>query len=838
MSNWATDEEFLQTFRAEALERLQTLSSGLMSLENSPADDELLKKLFREAHTLKGSAGMMGLDAIRELAHRVEDILETVQTGQMRMESGVADLLLETLDRIEQLLPGEEPGEPASVADVSGLLERLREVGSGGQSGAAAPAPSLPVTSDGQPDQTPAPIAKSGTANPEVEAAEASTPEPEAPQLKVAANPLETGGETSQPVSGPPAEVRGQESEPPRKEPLLKAVGQQPEAPKPAAPARQEKAPAAPAGKAASAAAPRSQSTIRVNIERLDKLLNLMGEILVNQSDAEDRIKEMASIHKSTDEIQHSFAALAQQIRKMKSGAGETDLGDIKQRVNRMEDALSVTVDRLGAAATRLEDNTAGRKIALDDLQDQALHVRMLPLGSIFSLYPRVVRDAAGACGKKVRLEISGEETEMDKRLLEQIADPLMHIMRNAVDHGIELPLQRTEQGKPEQGVIRLSAAQRGDRVEIEVADDGAGIIPEKIKAAAERKGLLGSGEQLSNEEAIELIFRPGFSTAEAVTTISGRGVGLDVVKNNIEHLEGSVLVESTPGQGTRFLVSLPVTLAVINGMLVECGDARFVIPMTAVQELVAVDKEELQSLGSHPGFILRGSAVPLVNLLEFLGGSPSSDREGRAQVVVVRAERYRLGLEVGRLVGEQELVIKSLGGFLPRMPYVAGVTVMGDGQAVLVLNINQLVRDIKNGGKEWRPAAGAEAAERASGPRRSILVVEDSLVVRELQRNILEAAGYEVETAVDGNDAMTHLMERQVDCVVTDLEMPGMDGLNLISAIRRTDDLKDIPVVMVTSRNSEEDKRRGVEAGANAYVTKGTFDQQNLLDTIKRLVA
>ncbi len=834
MSSWANDHEFLQTFRAEALERLQTLSSGLMSLENSPADDELLKKLFREAHTLKGSAGMMGLDAIRELAHRVEDIMETVQTGQMRMESGVADLLLETLDRIEQLLPGEEPGEPAPVADVTGLLERLREVGSG----AAEPAPSLPVTPNGQPDQTLAPVATAGTENPEVEVPEAKTPEPEAPELKVATNLLDTGGESNHPVSGPPSEARGEESEPHRKEPLLKAVRQQPEAAKPAALARQEKAPAALAGKAAGATAPRSESTIRVNIERLDKLLNLMGEILVNQSDAEDRIKEMASIHKSTDEIQHSFAALAQQIRKIKSGADETDLGDIQQRVNRMEDALSVTVDRLGAAATRLEDNTAGRKIALDDLQDQAMHVRMLPLGSIFSLYPRVVRDAAGACGKKVKLEISGEETEMDKRLLEQIADPLMHIMRNAVDHGIELPLQRTEQGKPEQGVIQLSAAQRGDRVEIEVADDGAGIIPEKIKAVAERKGLLGSDEQLSNEEAIELIFRPGFSTAEAVTTISGRGVGLDVVKNNIEHLEGSVLVESTPGQGTRFLVSLPVTLAVINGMLVESGDAKFVIPMTAVQELVAVDKEELQSLGSHPGFILRGSAVPLVNLLQFLGGFPPGDREGRAQVVVVRAERYRLGLEVGRLVGEQELVIKSLGGFLPRMPYVAGVTVMGDGQAVLVLNINQLVRDIKNGGKEWRPAAGGEAAEGASGPRRSILVVEDSLVVRELQRNILQAAGYEVETAVDGNDAMTHLMERQVDCVVTDLEMPGMDGLNLISAIRRTDDLKDIPVVMVTSRNSEEDKRRGVEAGANAYVTKGTFDQQNLLDTIKRLVA
>ncbi len=782
MNNWTDDNEFLQTFRAEALERLQVLSSGLMSLESAPGDQELLKKLFREAHTLKGSAGMMGLEAIRELAHRVESILETVQKGKMQMGAEVADLLLETLDRIEELLPGEGPNQPAPVSDVSALLDRLTEIGSGGDgAGNAAPEKSEDAAAEIKPAGATGRLRD--VSQGEVEPAAAAAPQPPKSQAGTMA--------TNRPVSRTGAPAAG-----------------------------------------------RSESTIRVNIKKLDKLLNLMGEILVNQSNAEDRVREMTVIYKHTAELQNAFVSLSEQLAKINAAAGGQPLDEIRQQVNKMEDALGTAVNRLGAAASGLKENTAARRVALDDLQERAMRVRMLPLASIFSLFPRVVRDAASSCGKKVKLEISGEKTEMDKRILEQVADPLMHIIRNSVDHGIELPVDRAAQGKPEQGLIRLSAAQRGDRVEIEIADDGAGINPEKIKATAERKGLLPAGQELSAEDAVELIFRPGFSTAESVTTISGRGVGLDVVKNNIEELEGSVLVRSAPGAGTRFLVSLPVTLAVIDGLLVESAGSRFILPMAAVQELVSVPEQELQFLGNHPGFLLRGSAIPLVDLTQFLGGAAAGRRE-KIQVVVVTAENYRLGLEVEKLIGQQELVIKPLGGFLPRMPYLAGVTIMGDGEAVLVLNASALVRDVKEGGRSRRPAAELKTKkESAAGVKPSVLVVEDSLVVRELQRNILEAAGYEVETAVDGNDALSHLLQKPVDCVITDIEMPGMDGIGLATAIRQSDEIKDIPVVMVTSRNSEDDRRRGIEAGANAYVIKGSFDQQNLLDTVKRLVA
>ncbi len=788
MNSWTDDNEFIQTFRAEALERLQTLSSGLMALEAAPGNQELLKKLFREAHTLKGSAGMMGLEAIRELAHRVESILETVQKGQVQMGGEVADLLLESLDRIEELLPGEGLNAPAASADVSGLLGRLTEIG-------AAPGGNPAVAAAGKED---------GEVQKKDEAAAAPKPDAEEgrrralgrPELMVAG----TGAAPPPPESGTAKALAGLQ--------VAKA----------AAPATQ------------------SESTIRVSINKLDNLLNRMGEILVNQAGAEDRSREFSGIYKQTAELQSAFAALSRRLAK-KSAAGGQPPDQIRQQVNRIESEFDAAVTRLGAAAAGLKENTVARRVALDDLQERAMRVRMLPLSSIFAIYPRVVRDAAGACGKKVSLEIAGEKTEMDKRILEQIADPLMHIIRNSVDHGIELPVDRAAQGKPEQGLIRLSAAQRGDRVEIEIADDGAGINPEKIKATAVRKGLLERGREISSEDALRLIFRPGFSTAESVTTLSGRGVGLDVVKNNIEEIEGSVLVESAPGAGARFLVSLPVTLAVIDGMLVETGGRRFILPLASIQELVAVREQDLQSLGNHPGFLLRGSAIPLVDLTQFLGGETAARSGGRIQVVVAAAEGFLLGFEVEKLVGQQEIVVKPLGGFLPRMPYVAGVTIMGDGEAVLVLNASAMVRDVKDGKQGPRPAERETGAD-VSAARPAVLVVEDSLVVRELERNILEMAGFEVRTAVDGNDALARLLERPVDCIVTDVEMPGMDGVSLTAAIRRNNETMDIPIVMVTSRHSDEDRRRGVEAGANAYVAKGSFDQQNLLDTVKRLVA
>ncbi|MHB0866238.1 MAG: hybrid sensor histidine kinase/response regulator [Thermoleophilia bacterium] len=770
MNNWANDSEFLETFTAEAEERLQALSEGLLKLEQSRNDEELIKRLFREAHTLKGSAGMMGLSAIKEIAHRVEDIFSALQKGQLQVESPMVDTLLASLDRIKEMLP-DGVSEPSTEDDVSDILDRLSCVLRGEVP--VAPPETQPVQGD-DPSTVAKPVA--------VE------PVPVVPEVKPAAISAK-----SKPTAATPTEAKK----------------------------------------------PRIDPTIRVNIERLDKLLNLMGEIIVNQIDTEDQVRDLGSLRKRSREMQASFATLVSQAEQLKKNPGKEQIADISQKLINAEHIAKLLAEDLEVTASQLKDNTATRRLALDELQDRTLHVRMLPLSTIFDIYPRVVRDASSASGKTVQLHISGENTELDKRILEQVSDPLMHIIRNCVDHGIESAADRTSAGKPEQGNIHLTARQRGDRVDIIVEDDGGGIDSEKVRQTALSKGLIAENAELSFEDSLDLLFRPGFSTAKTVSSISGRGVGLDVVKNNIEKLEGSVAVESTLGVGTRFTVSLPVTLAVVSGLLVESNGDRFILPLGYIQEMVAITDNQIQSLGNHQGFLVRGSAVPLIDLHEFLGGAPLEQRErDKSCVVIVGDSRYCVGLQVGHLLGEQEVVIKSLGELLSRLPFVAGVTVLGSGEAVVVANVVEIMKQAKKVNRSIH-ASSAPEQQVVVERKRLVLVVDDSLVVRELQRNILEAAGYEVDTAVDGEDALAHLAQkRSFDCVVTDIEMPRMNGYDLTSAIRHRDEIKEIPVVMVTSRSSDDDKKKGMEAGANAYVVKGSFDQQGLLSTIERLVA
>lgn len=770
MNNWANDSEFLETFTAEAEERLQALSEGLLKLEQSSHDEELLKRMFREAHTLKGSAGMMGLPAINEIAHRIEDIFSSLQKGQLQVESPLVDTLLASLDRIREMLP-DGVSEPTAESDVSDLLDRLGCVLKG-ETPAAAPELQPPTPPVDRPAPAPKPVA----------------------------------------VESVPEQPDGEQISPPAKPGLVAA-----------APTASKKT--------------RTDPTIRVNIERLDKLLNLMGEIIVNQIDTEDQVRDLGGLRKRSREMQASFTALVNQVEQLKQNAGEEQIAAISQKLISAEQTAEALAEGLEVTASQLKENTATRRLALDELQDRTLHVRMLPLATIFDIYPRVVRDASGASGKSVQLHISGENTELDKRILEQVTDPLMHIIRNCVDHGIEPSPDRVQAGKPEQGNIHLSAGQCGDRVEIIVEDDGGGINPEKVRQTALAKGLVAEDAALSFEDSLELIFQPGFSTAKTVSSISGRGVGLDVVKNNIQKLEGSVTVESTLGMGTRFTVSLPVTLAVMSGLLVESNGDRFILPLGYIQEMVAVTGDQVQSLGNHQGFLVRGSAVPLIDLHEFLGGSRLEQERDKSSVVIVGDSRYSLGLQVGRLLGEQEVVIKSPGELLSRLPFIAGMTVLGSGEAVVVANVVEIMKQAKEGDHSAR-AKSAPEPQTIEERKRLVLVVDDSLVVREMQRNILEAAGYEVDTAVDGEDALTHLAQGPFDCVVTDIEMPRMNGFDLTSAIRHRDEIKEIPVVMVTSRSSDDDKQKGMEVGANAYVVKGSFDQQGLLSTIQRLVA
>ncbi|MFL5817379.1 MAG: response regulator [Conexibacter sp.] len=468
--------------------------------------------------------------------------------------------------------------------------------------------------------------------------------------------------------------------------------------------------------------------------------------------------------------------------------------------------------ERVGEALDRGE-------VLLDDLQDAAIELRALPLSAITGPLPRYVRDLAASEGKEIELSLSGVETQLDRMILDGLSDMLGHLLRNAIAHGIEPAAERREAGKPARGRVELRAEQRGGRVAIEVSDDGRGVAAELLREAPEGTALA------------DRLARPGFSTAASVDPVSGRGVGLDAVKAHVESIGGGLAAHSEPGRGTTITLDLPLTLAVLHVLLVERLGQAFGVPVARVEEVVAV--EETTSIGGRPSIVLRGASIPLGDLAVALGGA-GDELPSRAPALILCHGGTTVALACDRLLGEQNVVVKSLGPLLGRRQYLGGA-ILSDGRVALIVDPAVAV----SGATSRRPAAErADAApvEAAAAPK--VLVVDDQFTVRELQRSILEAAGYQVATAGDGIAALQQLGgAADIDLVVTDLEMPEMGGLELLRRVRGEPTTASLPVVVVTSLAGEEDQRRGLEAGADAYVTKDRFDQRALLDTVERLI-
>jgi len=471
--------------------------------------------------------------------------------------------------------------------------------------------------------------------------------------------------------------------------------------------------------------------------------------------------------------------------------------------------------ERVGEALDRGE-------VLLEDLQAAAIELRALPLSAIAGPLPRYVRDLAASEGKQVELALHGVETQLDRMILDGLSDMLGHLLRNAVAHGIEPPDARAAAGKPPRGRVELRAEQRGGRVAIEVADDGRGVAVELLRDAPDAGTLA------------DKLAQPGFSTAARVDAVAGRGVGLDAVKAHVESIGGALRVDSEPGRGTTITLDLPLTLAVLHVLLVERRGQAFGVPVARVEEVVAV--ERMTALGGHPSIVVRGATVPLGDLATALGGSGGTLPE-RAPALLLRHDGTTVALACDRLLGEQHVVVKSLGPLLGRRRQYLGGAILDDGRIALVVDPAVAVAGAARG------RAGAPAGENGAGPvapaaAPKVLVVDDQFTVRELQRSILEAAGYRVTTAADGLAALQELGgDADIDLVVTDLEMPQMGGLELLRRVRGETATASLPVVVVTSLASEEDQRRGLEAGADAYVTKDRFDQRALLDTVERLI-
>lgn len=471
--------------------------------------------------------------------------------------------------------------------------------------------------------------------------------------------------------------------------------------------------------------------------------------------------------------------------------------------------------ERVGEALDRGE-------VLLEDLQAAAIELRALPLSAIAGPLPRYVRDLAESEGKQVELALHGVETQLDRMILDGLSDMLGHLLRNAVAHGIEPPEERTAAGKPPRGRVELRAEQRGGRVAIEVADDGRGVAAALLHDAPDAGALA------------DKLAQPGFSTAARVDAVAGRGVGLDAVKAHVESIGGALRADSEPGRGTTITLDLPLTLAVLHVLLVERRGQAFGVPVARVEEVVAV--ERTTALGGRPSIVVRGATVPLGDLATALGGSGGALPE-HAPALVLRHDGTTVALACDRLLGEQHVVVKSLGPLLGRRRQYLGGAILDDGRIALVVDPAVAVAGAAHG-RTGATANGNGAAPVAPAAAPKVLVVDDQFTVRELQRSILEAAGYRVTTAADGLAALQELGgDADIDLVVTDLEMPQMGGLELLRRVRGETATASLPVVVVTSLASEEDQRRGLEAGADAYVTKDRFDQRALLDTVERLI-
>ncbi|MCD4691016.1 hybrid sensor histidine kinase/response regulator [bacterium] len=744
---------FIGRFTAETTEHLARLEEGLLLLEKRAHDEALLDNMMREAHTLKGSAAMMGFIAVGTQAHELEDVLSGIRRGETAADDVDLDALLGMLDTIRSLLDA-GPGE-GKATFVSKPVGSPKDDRSTGVAGSAAPAAEV-----GQPAT---PIESPGSA-----AAAGGAPHPAAPTVR--------------------------------------SCGMKP--------ARAEKA--TEHGGAGATCSEDAVEFVRVDVRKLDRLMNQVGELAGGKTRVDQCRTDMEQIVSAVQELDSLLAE-----------GGESP--DIRERVTAVRRDLTNAVEALGRTADAVGSTTS-------QLQDAVMSARMLPAAVVFAKFPRAVRDLAREEGKCVEFNMTGDETELDKRILEKIHDPLVHILRNAVGHGIESPDERRRLGKDETGSVVLRARCEGSQIIIEVEDDGSGVDIDGLRQAALAKGIVG-GERLwrmSEEAVLDLLFERGLSTAAEVSELSGRGVGLDVVRKDIGELGGRVDVTSKLGRGTKFTIWLPLSLVVSTALVVAAGDARYALPLDSVVETLRLPAGGIKRVGGREAITVRDEIVPLVSLRTALWAVSSDGIEQRRSVciAIVGFADKKLAILVDAFAGKLDIVAKGLGDHLESVPYIAAATVTGAGEVLPILDIPALISGALCRQERRRSIPVVQEASKIS-----VLVVEDSPMTRDLECSVLESADYSVGVAANGSEALRKLAEGTFSLVVTDIAMPAMSGIELMELMKKDERLSSIPVVVVSSRDTDEDKVKGLRAGASAYIGKRHFDQDQLLGTVERLI-
>ncbi len=591
--------------------------------------------------------------------------------------------------------------------------------------------------------------------------------------------------------------------------------------------------------------------TVRVATAKLDAVMRQSEELLAPRLAAGQRVRELretgavlAAWKKVRARIRPALRAVERSLARPGNGAAaeRQNLTQVLEYLDAEGVYAKTLEDRVGRLAQSAEHDRRALTGMVEGLLDDVREMHMLPFASLLEAFPRFVRELARDRGKDVGLVLQGGEIGIDRRILEAMKDPLMHMIRNCIDHGIEKPAARAEKRKPPQGTIGIAIAQQDSgKVEIRVTDDGGGIDVGKVKASARKLGLVAVAEadKPDERETLALIFQSGVSTSPIITDVSGRGLGLAIVREKVERLGGTIALETKADAGTTFRIVLPMSMATFRGVLVRAGEASFVVPALNVERVVRVADADVRTVENRETIPLDGQAVALVRLrdvLELAHAATVAAAPANVQAIVLGLDPARVAFRVDEILGEQEVLVKRLGPQLARVRNVAGACVLGTGQVVAVLNVPDLMKSAIRLGSAPRVAA-AVAAPPVEAERRSVLVVEDSITSRSLLKNILEAAGYRVVTAVDGIDAYTALKTGTFDIVVSDVDMPRMNGFDLTAKVRADKRLTEMPIVLVTALESREHRERGIDVGANAYIVKSSFDQSNLLAVVQSLI-
>ncbi|WP_397449490.1 hybrid sensor histidine kinase/response regulator [Pseudomonas sp. NA-150] len=760
------DASLFELFTLEAEAQTQVLSAGLLALERDPTQADHLEACMRAAHSLKGAARIVGVDAGVSVAHVMEDCLVSAQESRLRLRPEHIDALLQGTDLLMRIATPGSSGTDAQVINAYVVQMNLLLVP------APAVARSLPIAPE------PAPISEMSSADLLAAALRLDVPEPETAPLAAAE--------------------------------------------KPAAAKRNRRS------------SDNGERVLRVTAERLNSLLDLSSKALVETQRLKPFLATMQRVkrlHNSNGRALDSLEASLKQARV--SSETQEALAEARRLLSEAQAMLTqqtAELDEFGWQASQ----------RAQQLYDTALACRMRPFADVLGGQARMVRDLGRELGKQVRLEIEGEKTQVDRDVLEKLEAPLTHLLRNAVDHGIEFPEQRLLAGKPAEGHIRLRASHQAGLLVLEISDDGGGIDLQRLRRSIVERQLspAETAAQMSDEELLSFLFLPGFSLRDKVTEVSGRGVGLDVVQHMVRQLRGAIELEQEAGQGSRFHLEVPLTLSVVRSLVVEVGGEAYAFPLAHIERMRDLQADDIVQLEGRQHFWHEGRHVGLVAASQLLQRPQSQTLGDALKVVVIRERDAVYGVAVERFIGERTLVVLPLDPRLGKVQDITAGALLDDGSPVLIIDVEDMLRSVEkllNTGRLER--IDRRSQQTSSVARKRVLVVDDSLTVRELERKLLLNRGYEVAVAVDGMDGWNALRAEDFDLLITDIDMPRMDGIELVTLLRRDSRLQSLPVMVVSYKDREEDRRRGLDAGADYYLAKASFHDDALLDAVMELI-